>query len=40
VLANGLGDEVQRVFGTNCKMGDAKAKAKEIKCKLLHDDIV
>lgn len=40
VLANGLGDEVQRIFGPNCKMGEAKAKAKEIRCKLQMDDIV
>jgi hypothetical protein len=37
VLFNGLGDEVQTKFGTNCKMGEARAKARVIKVKILPD---
>jgi hypothetical protein len=37
VLFNGLGDEVQRSFGPNCRMGEAREKARELRVKLLPD---
>ncbi|QDS69498.1 hypothetical protein FKW77_006844 [Venturia effusa] len=37
VLANGLGDDVQKSFGPNCRMGEARAKSRQIKVKLQQD---
>jgi hypothetical protein len=35
VLINGLGDEVQSSFGSNCSAGQARMKAKELKIQLV-----
>jgi hypothetical protein len=37
VLFNGLDDDVRRKFGPNCKMGEARAKARVLKVKILPD---
>lgn len=37
ILFNGLGEDVQRSVGPGCKMGDARAKARELMVKLLPD---
>jgi hypothetical protein len=37
VLFNGLGDDVQSKFGPNCKMGEAREKARVLKVKILPD---
>jgi hypothetical protein len=35
ILFNGLGEDVQRSVGPNCRMGQARAKARELRVKLL-----
>jgi len=37
ILFNGLGEDVQRSVGPGCRMGDARAKARELMVKLLPD---
>jgi hypothetical protein len=37
VLFNGLGDDVQKTVGPNCRMGEARAKARVLKVKILPD---
>jgi hypothetical protein len=34
-LFNGVGDDVQRSFGPNCRMGQARARARELSVKLV-----
>jgi len=37
ILFNGLGEDVQRSVGPGCRMGEARAKARELTVKLLPD---
>jgi hypothetical protein len=37
ILFNGLGDDVQKTFGSNCRMGQARIKARELRVKLVPD---
>ena len=37
ILINGLGEDVQKSVGSGCRMGEARAKARELSVKLLPD---